>query len=97
MSFAEHFDVIRTVVEEVNGRIPVIAGTGANATSEAVELARYAGDVGADYCLSVCPYYNKPMQEGLYQHFKAVPKAARSRLFCITCRGAPALTCTTRP
>lgn len=72
MSFAEHFDVIRTVVEEVAGRIPVIAGTGANATSEAVELARYAKEVGADYCLSVCPYYNKPTQEGLYQHFKAV-------------------------
>lgn len=72
MSFAEHFDVIRTVVEEVHGRIPVIAGTGANATSEAVELARYAKEVGADYCLSVCPYYNKPTQEGLYQHFKAV-------------------------
>ncbi|MEA3251809.1 MAG: 4-hydroxy-tetrahydrodipicolinate synthase [Pseudomonadota bacterium] len=72
MSFAEHFDVIRTVVEEVRGRIPVIAGTGANATSEAVELARYAKDVGADYCLSVCPYYNKPTQEGLFQHFKAV-------------------------
>lgn len=76
MSFAEHFDVIRTVVEEVNGRIPVIAGTGANATSEAVELARYAKEVGADYCLSVCPYYNKPTQEGLYQHFKAVAEGA---------------------
>lgn len=76
MSFAEHFDVIRTVVEEVRGRIPVIAGTGANATSEAVELARYAKEVGADYCLSVCPYYNKPTQEGLYQHFKAVAEGA---------------------
>jgi 4-hydroxy-tetrahydrodipicolinate synthase len=77
MSFAEHFDVIRSVVEEVNGRIPVIAGTGANATSEAVELARYAGEVGADYCLSVCPYYNKPTQEGLYQHFKAVAEGSK--------------------
>ncbi|MCT8468437.1 4-hydroxy-tetrahydrodipicolinate synthase [Chromohalobacter canadensis] len=72
MSFAEHFDVIRCVVEEVDGRVPVIAGTGANATSEAVELARYAREVGADLCLSVAPYYNKPTQEGLYQHFKAV-------------------------
>ncbi|MFC2991160.1 MULTISPECIES: 4-hydroxy-tetrahydrodipicolinate synthase [Halomonas] len=77
MSFAEHFDVIRAVVEEVNGRIPVIAGTGANATSEAVELARYAGEVGADYCLSVCPYYNKPTQDGLYQHFKAVAEGSK--------------------
>ncbi|MBS9404825.1 4-hydroxy-tetrahydrodipicolinate synthase [Halomonas sp. TRM85114] len=77
MSFAEHFDVIRTVVEEVAGRIPVIAGTGANATSEAVELARYAGEVGADYCLSVCPYYNKPTQDGLYLHFKAVAEGSK--------------------
>ncbi|WP_110597999.1 4-hydroxy-tetrahydrodipicolinate synthase [Salinicola lusitanus] len=76
MSFAEHFDVIRTVVEEVNGRIPVIAGTGANNTAEAVELARYASEVGADCCLSVAPYYNKPTQEGLYQHFKAVAEAS---------------------
>lgn len=75
MSVAEHFDVIRTVVETVNGRVPVIAGTGANATAEAVELARYARDVGADYCLSVTPYYNRPTQEGLYQHFKAVAQA----------------------
>ena len=75
MSFAEHFDVIRTVVETVNGRVPVIAGTGANATAEAVELARYAKEVGADYCLSVTPYYNRPTQEGLYQHFKAVAQA----------------------
>jgi 4-hydroxy-tetrahydrodipicolinate synthase len=77
MSFAEHFDVIRAVVEEVAGRIPVIAGTGANATSEAVELARYAGEVGADYCLSVCPYYNKPTQEGLYRHFEAVATGSK--------------------
>ncbi|RKR06661.1 dihydrodipicolinate synthase [Kushneria sinocarnis] len=76
MSVEEHFNVIRTVVETVNGRIPVIAGTGANATSEAVALARYAADVGADGCLSVCPYYNKPTQEGLYQHFRAVAEAS---------------------
>ncbi|QEM82907.1 4-hydroxy-tetrahydrodipicolinate synthase [Halomonas binhaiensis] len=72
MSFAEHFDVIRTVVEEVDGRIPVIAGTGSNNTTEAIELTRYAKEVGADYCLSVAPYYNKPTQEGMYQHFKAI-------------------------
>lgn len=75
MSFAEHFDVIRTVVEEVAGRVPVIAGTGANATAEAVELARYAREVGADCCLSVTPYYNRPTQEGLYRHFRAVASA----------------------
>ena len=76
MSFAEHFDVIRTIVEEVNGRIPVIAGTGSNNTTEAVELTRYAKEVGADYCLTVAPYYNKPTQEGLYQHFKVIAEAS---------------------
>lgn len=76
MSFDEHFDVIRKVVEQVNGRIPVIAGTGANSTSEAVELTQFAKKVGADYCLSVTPYYNKPTQEGLFQHFKAVAEAS---------------------
>ncbi len=76
MSFDEHFDVIRKVVEQVNGRVPVIAGTGANSTSEAVELTQFAKKVGADYCLSVTPYYNKPTQEGLYQHFKAVAEAS---------------------
>ncbi|ANF58802.1 4-hydroxy-tetrahydrodipicolinate synthase [Halotalea alkalilenta] len=75
MTVEEHFDVIRTIVDEVKGRIPVIAGTGANATWEAVNLARYAKDAGADYCLSVTPYYNRPTQEGLYQHFKAVAEA----------------------
>ncbi|ALM51497.1 4-hydroxy-tetrahydrodipicolinate synthase [Halomonas huangheensis] len=76
MSFAEHFDVIRTVVEEVDGRIPVIAGTGSNNTTEAIELTRYAREVGADYCLTVAPYYNKPTQEGLFQHFKAIAEAS---------------------
>ncbi|MGM0536137.1 MAG: 4-hydroxy-tetrahydrodipicolinate synthase [Pseudomonadota bacterium] len=76
MSFAEHFDVIRTVVEEVNGRIPVIAGTGSNNTTEAVELARYASEVGADCCLTVAPYYNKPTQEGLFRHFKAIAESS---------------------
>ncbi|MDR5860811.1 4-hydroxy-tetrahydrodipicolinate synthase [Halomonas eurihalina] len=76
MSFAEHFDVIRAVVEEVDGRIPVIAGTGSNNTTEAVELTRYAKEVGADYCLTVAPYYNKPTQEGLYQHFKVIAETS---------------------
>lgn len=72
MTVEEHFDVIRTVIDEVNGRIPVIAGTGANATWEAVNLTRWAKEAGADCCLSVTPYYNRPSQEGLYQHFKAI-------------------------
>ncbi|MCW4149551.1 4-hydroxy-tetrahydrodipicolinate synthase [Halomonas sp. 18H] len=76
MSFAEHFDVIRAVVKEVGGRVPVIAGTGSNNTTEAVELTRYAKEVGADYCLTVAPYYNKPTQEGLYQHFKSIAETS---------------------
>lgn len=71
----EHVEVIRRVVDQVAGRIPVIAGTGANSTSEAVELTRNAQSVGADACLLVTPYYNKPTQEGLYQHFRHIAEA----------------------
>ena len=71
----EHCAVIRQVVEQVNGRIPVIAGTGANATSEAMRLTRHAKEIGADACLLVTPYYNKPTQEGLYQHYRTVAEA----------------------
>ncbi len=71
----EHCRVIRWVVEFAAGRIPVIAGTGANSTSEAIELTRCGMDAGADACLLVTPYYNKPTQDGLYQHFRAVAKA----------------------
>lgn len=68
----EHIEFIRRVVEQVKGRIPVIAGTGANCTREAIELTRNAKELGADACLLVTPYYNKPTQEGLYQHFKKI-------------------------
>ena len=71
----EHAALIKATVEYCAGRVPVIAGTGANSTAEAIELSRYAHSVGADYSLSVVPYYNKPTQEGLYQHFKAVAEA----------------------
>ncbi len=71
----EHLAVIRVVIETAAGRIPVIAGTGANSTSEAIELTRAAADIGADACLLVTPYYNKPTQEGLYQHYKAIAEA----------------------
>ncbi|WP_299595695.1 4-hydroxy-tetrahydrodipicolinate synthase [uncultured Microbulbifer sp.] len=71
----EHLEVIRRVVDQVAGRIPVIAGTGANSTTEAIELTTTAAKCGADACLLVTPYYNKPTQEGLYQHFKTVAKA----------------------
>ncbi len=68
----EHHLLIKTTVDHVAKRIPVIAGTGANSTHEAIELAAHAKKVGADYHLSVVPYYNRPSQEGMYQHFKAI-------------------------
>ena len=72
---AEHCLLIKTTVEHVNGRIAVVAGTGANSTSEAIELTAKAKTLGVDACLLVTPYYNKPTQEGLYQHFAAVAAA----------------------
>jgi len=71
----EHCDVIKAAVEYAQGRIPVIAGTGSNSTSEAITLTRRAKEVGADACLIVTPYYNKPTQEGLYLHHKAISEA----------------------
>jgi 4-hydroxy-tetrahydrodipicolinate synthase len=71
----EHCLLIKTTVEHAAKRVPVIAGTGANSTAEATELMRYAKSVGADGCLSVVPYYNRPTQEGLYRHFKAQAEA----------------------
>ena len=71
----EHHKLIQVVVEHAAGRIPVIAGAGANSTSEAVAMTRYAKEIGADAVLSVVPYYNKPTQEGLYRHFKTIAEA----------------------
>ncbi|MBF0171491.1 MAG: 4-hydroxy-tetrahydrodipicolinate synthase [Nitrospinae bacterium] len=76
LSHAEHDRVIAFVVKKTTGRVPVIAGTGSNATDEAVRLTRHAADVGADGSLVVNPYYNRPPQEGLYRHFMAVADAA---------------------
>ena len=75
VDFDEHHLLIKTAVEHVNRRIPVIAGTGANSTREAIELAAYAKQAGADMSLSVVPYYNKPSQDGLYLHFRAIAEA----------------------
>lgn len=72
VSFEEHCLLIKTAVEHAKGRIPVIAGTGSNSTTEAIEQTEYAKKVGASYGLSVVPYYNKPSQEGLYLHFKTI-------------------------
>jgi 4-hydroxy-tetrahydrodipicolinate synthase len=75
VSIEEHCEVIRVAVEHAKGRIPVMAGAGANSTAEAIELARFALKVGADCTLSVVPYYNRPSQEGIYRHFCAVAEA----------------------
>lgn len=75
VDFDEHHLLMRTAVDHVAKRIPVIAGTGANSTREAIDLSIYAKNAGVDACLSVAPYYNKPTQEGLYQHFKAIAEA----------------------
>ena len=75
VSHEEHRRIIEICVEVANKRVPILAGAGANSTAEAVALARYAEEVGADAVLSVVPYYNKPNQEGLFQHFSAVANA----------------------
>lgn len=75
LTVQEHCEVIKRVVEQVNGRIPVIAGTGGNSTQEAVLLTAEAKTLGADACLLVTPYYNKPTQEGLYLHYKTIADA----------------------
>lgn len=74
VTFKEHTDIVKSAVDAVAGRVPVVAGTGANSTAEAIRLTVEAKEVGADYSLQVVPYYNKPTQEGLFQHFSAVAK-----------------------
>ena len=75
VSVDEHCEIIRVSVAHAKGRVPIMAGTGGNSTREAIELSRFAKEVGADCTLSVVPYYNKPSQEGIYQHFKAIAEA----------------------
>jgi 4-hydroxy-tetrahydrodipicolinate synthase len=75
VSMDENCEIIRVAVEHAAGRVPIMAGTGANCTAEAIELTRFAKQVGADCHLSVVPYYNRPSQEGIYQHFKAITEA----------------------
>jgi len=75
LDYDEHCGVIKRIVEQVKGRIPVIAGTGSNSTTEAIELTRCAMKAGADACLLVTPYYVKPTQEGLYRHFRTIAEA----------------------
>ena len=75
LTVPEHCEVIRFAVEQAGGRIPVVAGTGGNSTHEAIELTVSAAEAGADYSLSVTPYYNKPTQQGLFEHFQAVARS----------------------
>ena len=75
VSMQENCEIIRVAVQHAAGRVPVMAGTGANSTAEAIELTRFAKEVGADCHLSVVPYYNRPSQEGIFQHFKAIAEA----------------------
>ena len=75
VSVTEHCQIVQFTVETVAGRVPVIAGTGGNATAEAIELTTAAKKAGADACLLVTPYYNKPTQEGLFRHYEAIAKA----------------------
>ncbi len=75
VSVEEHCELIRVAVEHVNKRVPVIAGSGGNSTAEAIALTRFAREAGADASLQVVPYYNRPTQEGMYQHFKAIAEA----------------------
>src|ERR1700685_3530464 len=75
LSHEEHMRVVEICVDEAKGRVPVVAGTGSNATDEAISLTRHAKAVGADAVLSVVPYYNKPTQEGMYRHFAAIAEA----------------------
>jgi 4-hydroxy-tetrahydrodipicolinate synthase len=75
VSVEEHCEIIRVAVQQTAGRVPVMAGAGGNSTREAIELSKFAKEVGADCTLSVVPYYNKPSQEGMFQHFKAITEA----------------------
>lgn len=92
VSHEEHRRVIEICVEVTAKRVPVIAGAGSNSTSEAVSLARFAEDIGADVVLSVVPYYNKPTQEGMFQHFSAVASATSLPICSTRCRAAPSPT-----
>ena len=84
LSMSEHTQVIKEIIRVANKRIPIIAGTGANSTREAIELTQEAKELGADAALLVTPYYNKPTQEGLYQHYKAIAEAVDLPQFFIT-------------
>lgn len=90
LTHQEHADVLRLVVKFVRGRVPVIAGTGSNSTAEAISLTRAAKEAGAAAALLISPYYNKPTQEGIYQHYKAIAEATRLPLIAYNIPGRTA-------
>jgi 4-hydroxy-tetrahydrodipicolinate synthase len=87
LSHSEHRRVVEIAIEVSKGRVPVMAGAGSNSTEEAIELARHAKEAGADAALIVTPYYNKPTQEGIYQHFKAIAEASEKPLMLYNIAG----------
>jgi len=91
LSHEEHQRVIEICIETVNGRVPVIAGTGSNSTSEAIALTKHAAKAGADAALIVSPYYNKPTQEGLYQHFKSIADSVKIPIILYNIAGRTAV------
>ncbi|STS84310.1 dihydrodipicolinate synthase [Klebsiella pneumoniae] len=97
LSHEEHGDVVMMTLELADGRIPVIAGTGANATAEAISLTKRFNDSGVVGCLTVTPYYNRPTQEGLFQHFKAIAEHTDLPQFCIMCHPVPVAICCRKP
>lgn len=97
LTVEEHVKVVNKTVQFAAGRIPVIAGTGANATHEAVTFSRLLNDSGIAGCLSVTPYYNKPTQEGLYQHFKAISRVSTVPIILYNVPAVLALICLLKP
>jgi 4-hydroxy-tetrahydrodipicolinate synthase len=87
----EHHKVIEIVIDAVKGKVPVIAGTGSNSTKEAIEITKKAADAGANASLQVCPYYNKPTQEGLFRHFSAIAKAVDIPIVVYNIKGRTAV------
>ena len=92
LSHEEHQEVIRACIEIVNGRVPVIAGAGSNSTAEAIDLTQAAKELGATATLHITPYYNKPTQEGLYRHYKAIVEAVDLPLIVYDCPGRTGVT-----
>jgi len=91
LEFDEHKQVVKTTIEQANGKVPIIAGAGSNSTKHAVELTKLAADLGANATLHVCPYYNNPTQEGLFRHYSEIAKAADIPVVVYNIKGRTAI------